>query len=189
VNTGRIHLSRIKPGGNPHDTVVQLVQVKQGDGHSVSVFTHTIAATADLSDALTAAGIRHEQVGPTKAYGEALNAQLAPLKYAVEGATGGRRALAVYVAANSKGRNAPPLALQILHASCDSRSSEGQLCHGPCASSTRIGRAIPLRRSSPISTKLTPSGGGDSTTLWLTRTCPAPARAAIRAARLTVRPK
>jgi DNA helicase II / ATP-dependent DNA helicase PcrA len=73
--------------------------------------------TADLSDALSAAGIRHEQVGLTEAYGEALNAQLALLKYAIEGAGGGRRALAVYVAANSKGRNAPPLAVQILHRS------------------------------------------------------------------------
>lgn len=114
VSTGRIRLSRIEPGSDPHDTVVQLVQAERGDGLSVSAFTHTIAATADLSDALTTAGIRHEQVGLNEAYGEALNAQLALLKYAVDGAGGGRRALAVYVAANSKGRRAPPLALQIL---------------------------------------------------------------------------
>ncbi len=61
--------------------------------------------------------------------------------------------------------------------------------HAPRASSTRTGRAIPLNRSLPRSTKLTPVGETDSTTLSLTRTCPAPARAAIRAARFTVRPK
>jgi hypothetical protein len=57
------------------------------------------------------------------------------------------------------------------------------------ASSSRTGRANPLSRSSPNSTKATPLGEADSTTLPLTRTCPAPAWAAIRAARLTVRPK
>ncbi len=114
VSMGRIRLSHVERGGDPHDTVVQLVQAERADGHSVSVFTHTIAATAQLSDALTAGGIRHEQVGLSEAYGEALKAQLALLKYAIEGATAGRRALAAYVTANSKGRSAPPLALQIL---------------------------------------------------------------------------
>jgi hypothetical protein len=57
------------------------------------------------------------------------------------------------------------------------------------ASSSRTGRANPSSRSSPNATKLTPSGEADSTTLSLTSTCPAPAWAASRAARLTVRPK
>jgi hypothetical protein len=39
------------------------------------------------------------------------------------------------------------------------------------------------------STKVTPWGAANSATLGLTSTCPGPARAAMRAARLTVRPK
>jgi hypothetical protein len=54
------------------------------------------------------------QVGLTEAYGEALNAQLAMLRYALEG-TPGRRALAVFVASNYR-RNAP-LVHQIVVAS------------------------------------------------------------------------
>jgi DNA helicase II / ATP-dependent DNA helicase PcrA len=55
--------------------------------------------TTELSDALTAARVRHEQVGLSEAYGEALNAQLAMLRYALVGTPGGR-ALAVFVASN-----------------------------------------------------------------------------------------
>ncbi len=40
-------------------------------------FTHSNASTSELSDALTAANMRHEQVRLSEAYGEALNAQLA----------------------------------------------------------------------------------------------------------------
>jgi hypothetical protein len=69
------------------------------------------------------------------------------------------------------------------------RVLHGQEVYARQASSSRTGRAIPLSRSSPNSTKLTPSGEADSATLWLTSTWPGPARAAIRAARLTVRPK
>jgi len=82
------------------DRVVELVQAERVLGHSVSVFTHSNASTTELSDALTTAGVRHEQVGLSEAYGEALNAQLAMLRYALEGSPGSRRALAVFVAAN-----------------------------------------------------------------------------------------
>jgi hypothetical protein len=57
------------------------------------------------------------------------------------------------------------------------------------ASSSRTGWANPWRRTSPTSANATPGGGGDSVTLPETSTRPAPAWAAIRAARLTVRPK
>ncbi len=80
--------------------VVELVQAERVLGHSVSVFTHSNASTTALSDALTAASVRHEQVGLAEAYGEALNAQLAMLRYALTGTPGARRALAVFVAAN-----------------------------------------------------------------------------------------
>jgi DNA helicase-2/ATP-dependent DNA helicase PcrA len=116
VRTGRIQLTRVATP-NAHDVIVDLVRAERTAGHSVSVFTHTNVATAELSDALTAVGIRHEQVGLSEAYGEALNAQLALLKFALDGAVGARRALAVYVTANSKGKDAPPFALQILDGS------------------------------------------------------------------------
>jgi hypothetical protein len=57
------------------------------------------------------------------------------------------------------------------------------------ASSSRTGPANPSRRRSPNSRKRKPLVGADAATLALTNTWPAPACAAIRAARLTVRPK
>ena len=69
------------------------------------------------------------------------------------------------------------------------RPSGGVRRYVRLASSSRTGRAIPLSSCSPNSAKRTPWGGTDSATLWLTNTCPALAWAAIRAARLTVRPK
>jgi hypothetical protein len=66
------------------------------------------------------------------------------------------------------------------------KASDVQARH---ASSSRTGRAKPLSGNSPSSTKRTPWGGAESATRWLTRTWPALAWAAIRAARLTVRPK
>jgi hypothetical protein len=67
--------------------------------------------------------------------------------------------------------------------------AEASNVHARQASSSRTGRANPLSGSSSSSTKRTPWGGAESATLWLTRTWPAPAWAAIRAARFTVRPK
>ena len=80
--------------------------------------------------------------------------------------------------------------LGVLHAARPrQRQAEASDVYARWASSSRTGRANPSSRSSPNSTKLTPSGEADSTTLWLTSTWPASARAAIRAARFTVRPK
>jgi hypothetical protein len=69
------------------------------------------------------------------------------------------------------------------------RPSGGVQGYARRASSNRTGRPIPLSRGSPHATKRTPSGGADSATPSVTRTWLGPARAAMRAARLTVRPK
>lgn len=116
VATGRLMVTSTT-ADRSHSDVAQRARDARAAGRTVSIFTHTIAATAALSDALTAAGLRHEQVGFSEAYGEALNAQLSLLTYALTRAPGGRRALAVYVAANSRGSSAPPLVYQIINKS------------------------------------------------------------------------
>jgi DNA helicase II / ATP-dependent DNA helicase PcrA len=60
--TGRLAVTRIRQG-NGHAEVIDLARAARQHGHSVSIFTHTIAATAALSDALSLAGLTHEQVG------------------------------------------------------------------------------------------------------------------------------
>lgn len=94
-----------------YETAMDIIAAERSARHTVSVFTHTNAATTELSDALTEHGVRHEQVGLSEAYGEALNAQAAMLRYALCGVPG-RSALAVYVAANHRART--PLVQQIL---------------------------------------------------------------------------
>jgi DNA helicase-2/ATP-dependent DNA helicase PcrA len=116
VETGRLVVTRVKANDRV-DRVVELVQGERRLGHTVSVFTHSNLSTTELSDALTAANVRHEQVGLSEAYGEALNAQVAMLRYAVEGRPGGRRALAVFVASNYRRNEALPR--QILDRSND----------------------------------------------------------------------
>jgi DNA helicase-2/ATP-dependent DNA helicase PcrA len=91
--------------------VVELVEAERASKRTVSIFTHTNASTTALSDALTDAGVRHEQVGLSEAYGEALNAQAAMLRYAIDGASG-RRAFAVFVASNYRANT--PLIHQIM---------------------------------------------------------------------------
>lgn len=98
VSTGRLVVTRVDDSSQ-HTRVVELVEAERAVGHTVSVFTHSNAATTELSDALTREGVRHEQVGLSEAYGEALNAQVAMLRYALDGAPA-RRALAVFVASN-----------------------------------------------------------------------------------------
>lgn len=107
VETGRLIVTRVTADDRV-DRVVQLVQTERAVGHSVSVFTHTNASTTELSDALTAARILHEQVGLSEAYGEALNAQFAMIRYALQGSPGARRALAVFVASNYRRNVALP---------------------------------------------------------------------------------
>lgn len=113
ATTGRLVVIRVTDSTR-HTRIVELVQAERAFQHTVSVFTHSNASTAELSDALTAANVRHEQVGLSEAYGEALNAQVAMLRYALEG-TPGRRAFAVFVASNYRANT--PLVSQIVAAS------------------------------------------------------------------------
>lgn len=110
VRAGRLVVTRVDDATR-REQVVALVRAERAARHSVSVFTHSNALTAQLSDDLTVAGVRHEQVGLSEAYGEALNAQLAMVRYAIEAAPA-RRALAVYVAANHRADT--PLVRQIM---------------------------------------------------------------------------
>jgi DNA helicase-2/ATP-dependent DNA helicase PcrA len=114
VEAGRLAVTRITDDTRVR-RIVELVQRERALGHTVSVFTHSNASTTELSDALTAVNVRHEQVGLSEAFGEALNAQLAMMRYALEGRPGGRRALAVFVASNYRGTT--PLARQVADAS------------------------------------------------------------------------
>lgn len=91
--------------GSAFSEVADLVQAEREASRTVAVFTHSNAATSELSDALSAIGVRHEQVGLSEALGEALRAQLALLRFAL-GGRGGRRELAVFVASNHR-RHAP----------------------------------------------------------------------------------
>jgi ATP-dependent DNA helicase UvrD/PcrA len=105
--------------GIGHAQVIDLARQARHRGHTVSIFTHTIAATTALSDALTAAGLSHEQVGFGEAYGEALPAQLALVQFALGDISAPvRRTLAVYVTATLGGRDTsppPPLAKQLYY--------------------------------------------------------------------------
>lgn len=112
VADGRMLLTRAPPDES-HSEAIRITRDALDSGQSVSIFTHTNQATAALSDALTLEGLTHEQVGFTEAYGEALSAQLALVRFALLGQSGGRRALAVYVTANTRG-SMPILAQQIL---------------------------------------------------------------------------
>lgn len=97
-----------------HDQVVAIARLARRRSDTVSVFTHTNSATTDLSDALTAAGLGHEQVGFTEAYGEALSAQLAMVQFALGRDAQVLRSLAVYVTATHSRTRVPPLARQML---------------------------------------------------------------------------
>jgi DNA helicase-2/ATP-dependent DNA helicase PcrA len=113
ATTGRLIVSRVSDNLR-HSRIVALVTDERAAAHTVSVFTHSNAATAELSDALTSASVRHEQVGLSEAFGEALNAQMAMVRYAIERVSG-RRALAVFVASNY--RRDTPLVAQIMERS------------------------------------------------------------------------
>lgn len=117
ARAGRLTITRINDGIG-HAQVIDLARSARRRRHTVSIFTHTIAATTELSDALTVAGLSHEQVGFGEAYGEALSAQLALIQFALGDTTAPvRRSLAVYIAATQGGRETappPPLAQQMI---------------------------------------------------------------------------
>jgi DNA helicase-2/ATP-dependent DNA helicase PcrA len=110
---GRLSITHINDGIG-HTQVIDLARQALRRRHTVSIFTHTIAATVAVSDALTAAGLRHEQVGFGEAYREALLAQLALAQFALGNANAPlRRALAVYITATLN--PPPPLAQQLYY--------------------------------------------------------------------------
>jgi DNA helicase-2/ATP-dependent DNA helicase PcrA len=118
ASTGRLSITRINDGIG-HAQVIDLARQALRRRHTVSIFTHTIAATTAVSDALTAAGLRHEQVGFGEAYAEALLAQLALMQFALgDTSVPLRRTLAVFITATSGGKNTsapPPLAHQLYY--------------------------------------------------------------------------
>jgi DNA helicase-2/ATP-dependent DNA helicase PcrA len=103
VTTTRLVLHRA-PIANLAEAVAQVVAAEQAKGKTVSVFTHTHAATADLSTVLSEAAIDHEQVGFTEAFGDGLQAQFSLLRWALDGNASPRQALAVYVHSIAHGR-------------------------------------------------------------------------------------
>ncbi|MET8149137.1 UvrD-helicase domain-containing protein [Actinoplanes sp. NPDC049668] len=117
VAAGRLRLVEADSASH-HRVAADLVTNARERRHTVSVFTHTIKATSELSDTLTTMGIAHEQVGFGEAQGEAAGAQLEMLKYAlaIPGAQA-RRALAVYVTATTKGSQLPELAEHLMNRS------------------------------------------------------------------------
>ena len=102
VTNGRIVLHHAPPA-ELCSGVASVIAAERLANKTVSVFTHTHAATAELSTGLTQAGIVHEQVGFTEAFGDALQAQFALLRWAIERESGGRAALAAYVHSISRG--------------------------------------------------------------------------------------
>lgn len=96
VTAGKLVLHRASDTrlGN---AAAEIVAADRTAGRTVSVFTHTHAATAELSTALSEGGVDHEQVGFAEAFGDGLQAQFAMLRWALEKQPGVRAALAAYV--------------------------------------------------------------------------------------------
>ena len=87
-------------------TALDVIRAERQQGKTVSIFTHTHAATTELSSTLTTAEIDHEQVGFTESAGNSLDAQYRLLLWALNRTPGARTALAVYLLSVSSGRGA-----------------------------------------------------------------------------------
>jgi DNA helicase-2/ATP-dependent DNA helicase PcrA len=133
-------VSPIRDGsGDPE--LVDLTREECHLGHTVSIFTHTKIATASLSDALSQAGLTHEQVGFGEAYGEALAAQLALIQYAIgDSESSPRRSLAVFLTACDGKKDPPPLACDLLN---KTNSTLEQAINRLAADLTAAGKAAP----------------------------------------------
>ncbi|MEV6107339.1 UvrD-helicase domain-containing protein [Streptomyces sp. NPDC051940] len=119
ARTSRLCLTCV-PDGACHRQVVDLTRQARCRCHTVSIFTHTNAATTAVSDAaLDEAGLTHEQIGFGEAHGEALAAQLALIQYALgDDDAPVCRQLAVFITATiRRGPGVPELAQQMLRAS------------------------------------------------------------------------
>ena len=102
VRSGRILLHRA-PSTDLAAAVAEVIAVERAANKTVSAFTHTHAATAELAGHLSANDIQHEQVGFTESFGDGLQAQFAFLRWALNGTPGARAALAVYSRSISRG--------------------------------------------------------------------------------------
>ena len=102
VRSGRILLHHV-PSTDLAAAVAGVIVVERAAKKTVSAFTHTHAATAELAAHLTANDIDHEQVGFTESFGDGLQAQFAFLRWALNGTPGARVTLAVYSRSISRG--------------------------------------------------------------------------------------
>lgn len=102
VTTGRIILHRA-PAATLAEAAAHVITAERAAGNVVGVFTHTHAATAELSTVLSEAGIYHEQVGFTEALGDGLQAQFTLLRWAIDRQPGARPALAAYIRSIGRG--------------------------------------------------------------------------------------
>lgn len=114
VQGGRLVVHRAsRPGVNP--AALEVIKGERARGKSVSVYTHTNTSTAELSTALSAARIDHEQVGFTEAYGDGLQAQFQLMRWALLRKPGPRQALAVYLRSIVRGQHANAQAMTVLN--------------------------------------------------------------------------
>ena len=140
--SARLAVTRIA-SGTGYDGVLSIAQQARGINHTVGIFTHGTAEASELSDALTQAGMPHEQVGFSEASGEAIAAQVALGRFAFgDDSPNVLRALAVFITATQTGSVLPPLAQQMLDRSnqtldaalrslfADLRSAAGQSAEG-----------------------------------------------------------
>lgn len=103
VRSKRLLLHHV-PSTDLAAAVARVIADERAADKTVSAFTHTHAATADLAAHLTTTDIQHEQVGFTESFGDGLRAQFAFLRWALEGTPGPRAALAVYSRSISRGQ-------------------------------------------------------------------------------------
>lgn len=96
--------------------VAEVVSELRADGHeTIAIFSHHVDATAELSDALSVAGVAHEIVGLSDAVTSALEAQFEMLELAAGPGDPAlmRRALGIFVTSIERGK-APELARMIV---------------------------------------------------------------------------
>ncbi len=116
VRGGRLIVHRAS-GDELASAALDVIATERSRGKSVSVYTHTNTSTAELSTALSTAGIDHEQVGFGEAYGDGLQAEFQLLRWALTRQPGARQALAIYLRSIVRGQQANVRAQAILNKS------------------------------------------------------------------------
>lgn len=99
--------------------VARIVNELTSEGMGVAVFTHHNDMLAALSDALEADGIEHEIAGLSDALAAALDAQTAMTQFHAGDAAWESvlEAMAVFLTSAQRGRQAPPIAYQVINGS------------------------------------------------------------------------